>query len=131
MSAKSLRFGLRQLFAAITLTAIILGVCIYVVKRYREEQIRIFQEAYLEGRVSESTAREYVGDDIVDSWPEPEHPSVEADDLKTARREQLIDRANVGKKKPDHQNCAAESHSGMSIGCDLRRVMSQRQTIGI
>ena len=66
-----MRFGLRQLFAAITLTAIILGVCVYVAKSYREEQIRVFQKAYAEGRVTESTAREYVGD-IVDSWPAPE-----------------------------------------------------------
>ena len=71
MSAKAVRFGLRQLFAAITLTAIILGVSVYVAKSYREEQIRVFQKAYAEGRATESTAREYVGG-VVDSWPAPE-----------------------------------------------------------
>ena len=73
MSAKPLRFGLMHLFAAMTVVAIILGLCVYVAKRYREEQIRVFQKAYLEGRVTESTAREYVGD-LVDSWPAPEQP---------------------------------------------------------
>jgi hypothetical protein len=73
MSAKPVRFGLRQLFAAITLTAIILGASVYVAKSYREEQIRVFQKAYAEGRVTESTARGYVGD-IVDTWPSPKQP---------------------------------------------------------
>lgn len=73
MSAKPVRFGLRHLFAAITLTAVILGVCIYVAKRFRAEQIKAIQNAYLDGRVTESTAREYVGD-LVDSWPAPARP---------------------------------------------------------
>ncbi len=68
-----MRFGLRHLFAAITLTAVILGVCVYVAKSYRAEQISVFKSAYLEGRITESTAREYVGE-LVDSWPAPERP---------------------------------------------------------
>ena len=73
MSAKPVRFGLRHLFAAITLTAVFLGMCVYVAKSYRETQISVFKSAYLEGRITESTAREYVGD-LVDSWPAPERP---------------------------------------------------------
>lgn len=73
MNAKPVRFGLRHLFAAITLTAILLGVCVYVAKSYRETQISVFKSAYLEGRITESTAREYVGD-LVESWPAPERP---------------------------------------------------------
>jgi hypothetical protein len=68
MSAKPLRFGLMHIFAAMTVVAIILGLCVYVARSYREEQIRVFRDAYLESRVSEATAREYVGD-LVDSWP--------------------------------------------------------------
>jgi len=68
MIAKPVRFGLRRLFAAFTVATAIMGLCIYVAISYREEQIRVFRQAYLEGRVSKATAREYVGD-LVDSWP--------------------------------------------------------------
>ena len=56
-----------HLLAALTAVAVMLGSFVDVARSYREEQIRVFREAYIEGRVSEATAREYVGD-LVDSW---------------------------------------------------------------
>jgi hypothetical protein len=68
MPAKRIRFGLGSFFGVFTIAAIVLGFGAYFVKSYREEQVRTFQRAYLEGRVSRATAREPVGK-TVDSWP--------------------------------------------------------------
>ena len=69
MAAKSARFGLQHLFAAMTIAAGIAWLCAYVARSYRDTELKVFWEAYLEGRVSRATARENVGE-VVDSWPE-------------------------------------------------------------
>jgi hypothetical protein len=56
------------LFGAFTGAAIFLGVCVYIARSLREEKIRTFERAYLEGRVSRATAREHIGE-VADSWP--------------------------------------------------------------
>jgi hypothetical protein len=68
MSPKRFKFGLGAMLGAFTVAAMLLGFGAYIVDRYHEEQISTFRRAYLEGRVTKVTARQYVGDEV-DSWP--------------------------------------------------------------
>jgi hypothetical protein len=58
MATQRVRFGLQHLFAAMTLAAGIAWLCAYVVTNYRDTELKVFWEAYLEGRVTRATARE-------------------------------------------------------------------------